>query len=66
MISHTTRVWRLSTRQDFYGHSALGLLGGLLGIYLYSSGLSSTAIGFIIAKGLNGSAYATIVTSIAS
>jgi MFS family permease len=42
----------------------IGLMGVLLGIYLYRSGFSSTAIGLVIAAGLAGAALATTVVSL--
>ncbi len=42
----------------------IGLVGVLLGIYLYRSGFSSTAIGLVIAAGLAGAAVATTVVSL--
>jgi predicted MFS family arabinose efflux permease len=41
-------------------------MGVVLGIYLFRSGLSSTAIGLIIAMGLAGSASATVLMTIAA
>ena len=38
----------------------IGLLGVVLGVFLYREGLSATAIGFVIAAGLAGAAVATI------
>lgn len=38
----------------------IGLLGVVLGVFLYREGLSSTAIGLVIAAGLAGAAAATI------
>jgi len=66
MISHPTRDLALINTAGFLRSFGVGLLGVLLGIYLYRSGLSSTAIGFIIAIGLAGSACATILMSIAA
>lgn len=42
----------------------VGLLGVVLGVFLYREGFSSTAIGLVIATGLAGSAAATIVTTL--
>jgi MFS family permease len=42
----------------------VGLIGVLLGIYLFRLGLSSSEIGFVIAAGLAGSALATVVMSV--
>jgi len=44
----------------------VGLLGVVLGIYLFRLGLSSFAIGLVIAAGLAGSASATVVVSFAA
>ncbi len=42
---------------------ATGLLGVLLGIYLFRLGFSSAAIGLVIAAGLGGSALATLLVT---
>src|SRR5215467_7864357 len=39
---------------------SIGLLGVVLGVFLYREGLSATNIGFVIAAGLAGAATATI------
>ena len=44
----------------------VGLMGVVLGIYLYRIGLTSLRIGLIIAAGLAGSAFATILMSLAA
>lgn len=44
----------------------VGLMGVVLGIYLFRLGLSSLAIGFVIAAGLAGSALATVIVSFAA
>jgi MFS family permease len=44
----------------------VGLLGVVLGIYLFRLGLPSFAIGLVIATGLAGSALATAVVSVAA
>jgi MFS family permease len=44
----------------------VGLMGVVLGIYLFRRGLSSLAIGFVIAAGLAGSALATVIVSFAA
>src|SRR5438270_971772 len=41
----------------------IGLLGVVLGVFLYRKGFSSTSIGLVIAAGLAGSAAATVVTT---
>src|SRR5437763_14348470 len=42
----------------------IGLLGVVLGVFLYREGFSSTVIGLVIAAGLAGSAAATVVTTL--
>ena len=42
----------------------VGLTGVVLGIYLFRLGLSSLAIGLVIAAGLAGSALATVGVSV--
>ena len=42
----------------------IGLVGVLLGVYLYRRGFSSTAIGLVIAAGLAGAAVGTVVVSL--
>jgi MFS family permease len=42
----------------------IGLLGVVLGVFLYRQGLSSSQIGFVIAAGLAGAAVATIFVTI--
>jgi MFS family permease len=44
----------------------VGLMGVVLGIYLYRSGLSSAAIGLVIAIGLAGSTCATLLMTLAA
>jgi MFS family permease len=44
----------------------VGLMGVVLGIYLFRVGLSSITIGLVIATGLAGSALATIIVSFAA
>jgi len=41
----------------------IGLLGVVLGVYLYREGFSSTAIGIVIAAGLAGAAAATAIVT---
>ena len=50
----------------FLRSSGVGLMGVILGIYLFRQGLSSLAIGFVIAAGLAGSALATVIVSFAA
>ena len=42
----------------------IGLLGVVLGVFLYREGFSSTAIGVVIAAGLAGSAAATLMVTV--
>ncbi len=44
----------------------VGLLGVILGIYLYRAGYSSLAIGIVVGAGLAGASVATFVVSIAA
>jgi MFS family permease len=66
MISHPKRDLVLINAAGFLRSFGTGLMGVVLGIYLYRSGLSSTAIGLIIAIGLAGSACATVLMTIAA
>ena len=62
----------MSSRRDVYliycaaflRSVGIGMLGVLLGIYLYRRGFSSTEIGLVIAAGLAGAALATLVVSV--
>src|SRR6516165_3540114 len=42
----------------------VGMMGVLLGIYLFRTGLTSFAIGLVIAVGLAGAALATVLVSL--
>jgi MFS family permease len=64
--SHPTRDLALINAAGFLRSFGTGLLGVVLGIYLFRSGLSSTAIGLIIAMGLAGAAAATVLMTIAA
>lgn len=66
MISHSKRDLALINAAGFLRSFGTGLLGVVLGIYLFRSGLSSPAIGLIIAMGLAGSALATALMAIAA
>src|SRR5215471_6387332 len=66
MISHPMRDLALINTAGFLRSFGVGLMGVVLGIYLFRSGLSSTAIGFIIAMGLAGSALATVLMTVAA
>src|SRR5438067_12890161 len=46
----------------FLRSASIGLLGVILAVYLSRTGLSATAIGFVLAAGLAGSAAATGAT----
>lgn len=62
MIPHPgRRDLALINAAGFLRSFGTGLLGVVLGIYLFRSGLSSAAIGLIIALGLAGSAFATVL-----
>ncbi len=45
---------------------AIGLLGVVLGVFLYREGLSTTAIGLVIAAGLAGAAAGTVFVTFAA
>src|SRR5439155_17548641 len=47
----------------FLRSASIGLLGVVLAVYLSRTGFSATAIGFVLAAGLAGSAAATAVMS---
>ena len=66
MISHPRRDLTLINAAGFLRSFGTGLLGVVLGIYLFRSGLPSTAIGLIIAVGLAGSASATVLMTMAA
>jgi MFS family permease len=65
MSPHQKRDLMLINTAGFVRSLGVGLLGVLLGIYLFRLGLSSLAIGLVIATGLAGAALATIVVSFA-
>ena len=66
MISHPKRDLAFINAEGFSRSFGAGLMGVVLGIYLFRSGFSSTAIGLIIAMGLVGSASATVLTTVAA
>jgi MFS family permease len=66
VISHPKRDLSLINAAGFLRSFGVGLMGVVLGIYLFRSGLSSIAIGLVIAMGLGGSASATVVMTIAA
>ena len=58
MTSHPTRDLALINAAGFLRSFGVGMMGVLLGIYLFRTGLTSFAIGLVIAVGLAGSALA--------
>ena len=66
MILHPKRDLALINVAGFLRSFGVGLMGVVLGIYLFRTGLTSTAIGLIIAAGLAGSAFATVVMTVAA
>ncbi len=63
---HPHRDLVLINAAGFLRSLGVGLMGVVLGIYLFRVGLSSFTIGLIIAAGLAGSALATIIVSFAA
>ena len=66
MNPHPKRDLALINTVGFLRSFGVGLMGVVLGIYLYRVGLSSLFVGFIIAAGLAGSALATILMTLAA
>ena len=66
MKSHPHRDLVLINAAGFLRSLGVGLTGVVLGIYLFRLGLSSLAIGLVIAAGLAGSALATVGVSFAA
>lgn len=66
MNPHPNRDLALVNAAGFLRSLSVGLLGVVLGIYLFRLGLSPFAIGLVIATGLAGSALATIAVSFAA
>lgn len=64
MTSHPTRDLALIYAAGFLRSVGVGMIGVLLGIYLFRTGLTSFAIGLVIAVGLAGSAVATVLMSL--
>ena len=60
MTSHPTRDRALIFAAGSLRSFGVGLMGVVLGIYLFRTGLSSFEIGSIIAAGLAGAALATL------
>jgi MFS family permease len=63
-MQHSARnmglIWVAAWLRSF----GIGLMGVVLGVFLYREGFSSIAIGLVIAAGLAGSAAATVVVTI--
>ncbi len=66
MKLHPHRDLVLINAAGFLRSLGVGLVGVVLGIYLFRLGLSSFTIGLVIAAGLAGSALATIIVSFAA
>jgi predicted MFS family arabinose efflux permease len=66
MNQHPHRDLAMINVAGFLRSFGVGLMGVVLGIYLFREGLSSLAIGFVIAAGLAGSTVATIIVSLAA
>jgi MFS family permease len=64
MTSHPTRDRALIFAAGSLRSFGVGLMGVVLGIYLFRTGLSSFAIGSIIAMGLAGAALATVLATL--
>jgi MFS family permease len=66
MKVHPHRDLALINAAGFLRSLGVGLMGVVLGIYLFRLGLSSFTIGLVIAVGLAGSALATVIVSFAA
>ena len=66
MTPNPHRDLALINTAGFLRSFGVGLMGVVLGIYLFRLGLSSLEIGFVIAAGLAGSALATVIVSFAA
>ena len=66
MKQHPNRDLAVINAAGFLRSFGVGLMGVVLGIYLFRLGLSSLAIGFVIAAGLAGSALATAIVTFAA
>ena len=64
MSLHPKRDLALINAAGFLRSFGVGFMGVVLGIYLFRSGMSSTAIGLVIAMGLAGSASATVLMTL--
>lgn len=63
MDARVNRDLALIYSAAFLRSASIGLLGVVLAVYLSRTGFSATAIGFVLAAGLAGSAAATAATS---
>ena len=64
MTSHCARDLALINAAGFLRSFGVGLMGVVLGIYLFRTGLTSFEIGLVIAVGLAGGALATVLVSL--
>ncbi|HYM74445.1 MAG TPA: MFS transporter [Candidatus Dormibacteraeota bacterium] len=64
MTSRPTRDLTLINAAAFLRSFGVGMMGVVLGIYLFRTGLTSFAIGLVIAVGLAGAALATVLVSL--
>jgi len=64
MTFHPKRDLALINVAAFLRSFGVGMMGVLLGVYLFRAGLTSAAIGLVIAVGLAGSALATVLVSL--
>jgi MFS family permease len=63
---HPGRDLTLIDAAGFLRSFGVGLIGVVLGVYLFRAGLSSLAIGLVIAAGLAGAALATVLMTFAA
>ena len=66
MMSYARRDLAVIRTAAFLRSFGVGLLGVILGIYLFRTGRSSLTVGFVVGVGLAGSAAATAVMSFAA
>src|SRR6266536_1357181 len=66
MMSYARRDLAVIRAAAFLRSFGVGLLGVILGIYLFRTGRSSLTVGFVVGAGLAGSAAATTVMSFAA
>lgn len=64
MLSQPRRDRILINAAGFLRSLGVGLIGVVLGVYLYRVGFSSLAIGLVVAAGLAGTAFATLLVSL--